>query len=79
VTPTGPEIFNTAPTYFSTVLESIVMSSQRDSTDGSSALERFLSGGRIDPENLGEPPLANTEDSLLDRERIHVEPDTDEE
>lgn len=55
------------------------MSSQRDSTDGSSALERFLSGGRIDPEDLGEPPLANKEDSLLDRERIHVEPDTDEE
>lgn len=55
------------------------MSSQRDSTDGSSPLERFLSGGRIDPDELGEPPLANEEDSLLDRERIHVEPDTDEE
>ena len=55
------------------------MSSQRESNDGSSPLERFLSGGRIDPDELGEPPLANTEDSLLDRERIHVEPDTDEE
>lgn len=55
------------------------MPSQRDSTDRSSPLERFLSGGRIDPTDLGEPPLANTEDSLLDRKRIHVEPDTDEE
>lgn len=55
------------------------MSSQSEPTDGSTPLERFLSGGRIDPDELGEPPLASTEDSLLDRERIHVEPDTDEE
>lgn len=54
------------------------MSSHSDSSDGPSALERFLSGGRIDPEDLGEPPLANTTDSLLDHERIHVEPNTDE-
>ena len=57
------------------------MSSKSNSTDEPSPLERFLSGGRIDPEELGEPPLANAEDSLLDRERIHVEADaeTDEE
>jgi hypothetical protein len=54
------------------------MSSQCDSTDGSSALERFLSSGCIDPDKLGEPSLGNGEDSLLDRERIHVESDTDE-
>jgi hypothetical protein len=53
------------------------MSSHRESNDGSSPLERFLSGGRIDPDELGEPPLADTEDSLLDRERIHVAPGTD--
>lgn len=45
--------------------------------DDRSPLERFLSGGAIDPEDLGEPPLADSKDSLLDRERIHVE--TDEE
>lgn len=55
------------------------MSSKSNSNDGSSPLERFLSGGRIDPEELGKPPLANTEDSLLDRERIHVENEADEE
>lgn len=55
------------------------MPSQSDPDDGSSPLAKFLSGGRIDPETLGEPPLANREDSLLDRERIHVETDTNEE
>lgn len=54
------------------------MSSKSNSNDGESPLERFLSGGQIDPEELGEPPLANTKDPLLDRERIHVEPDPDE-
>lgn len=49
------------------------MTNQREPNDESSLLERFLSGGRIDPDDLGEPPLANKDDSFLDRDRIHVE------
>lgn len=54
------------------------MSNKRDYTGGSSPLGRFLSGSEIDPEELGEPPLANATDPLLDRERIHIERDGDE-
>lgn len=54
------------------------MSSKRDRTDGPSPLDQFLSGGEIDPEELGEPPLANATDPLLDRERIHIDQDGDE-
>lgn len=49
------------------------MTNQREPNDESSPLERFLSGGCIDPDDLGEPPLANKDDSFLDRDRIHIE------
>ena len=33
----------------------------------------FLESARIDIDDLGEPPLADTEDPLLDRDRIHLD------
>lgn len=44
-----------------------------DDTD-QTPLEAFLSGSPIDRDELGDPPLANTKDPLLDRERIHLQP-----
>jgi hypothetical protein len=44
-----------------------------DNTD-STPLEAFLSGSPINRDELGDPPLANTTDSLLDRDRIHLHP-----
>jgi hypothetical protein len=48
--------------------------------DPDDPLEAFLSGPSIDRDELGEPPLADSEDPFLDRERIHVrkEADSDE-
>jgi hypothetical protein len=42
-------------------------------------LEEFLARNKIDREELGEPPLANSQDPLLDRERIHLEIDDEAE
>jgi hypothetical protein len=45
----------------------------KDNTDYT-PLEAFLNGSPINRDELGDPPLANTEDSLLDRDRIHLQP-----
>jgi hypothetical protein len=45
----------------------------KDDTD-QNPLEAFLSGSPINRDELGDPPLANTKDPLLDRERIHLHP-----
>ena len=37
-----------------------------------SALEELLTGNEINRDELGKPPLAEAEDSLLDRERISL-------
>lgn len=39
------------------------------------ALEEFLSGRSLDPERLGDPPLADGEDALLTRERVSFNTD----
>jgi hypothetical protein len=39
------------------------------------AIESFLDSASIELDALGEPPLADTEDPLLDRDRISLDRD----
>jgi hypothetical protein len=47
------------------------MASQSDGR----AIESFLDSANIELDALGEPPLADTEDPLLDRDRISLDRD----
>jgi hypothetical protein len=47
------------------------MATDEDNSDRN-PLEAFLSGNPINRDELGTPPLANTRNPLLDRERIHI-------
>ena len=49
------------------------MASKGSEDQGSSLLEDFLERNKIDREELGEPPLANSRDPFLDQERIHLD------
>lgn len=51
------------------------MATKGNEDQDSTLLEEFLARNKIDREELGEPPLANSQDPLLDRERIHLEID----
>jgi hypothetical protein len=42
-------------------------------------LEEFLARNTIDREDLGEPPLADSQDPFLDRERVHLDIDEENE
>jgi hypothetical protein len=39
------------------------------------AIESFLESASIELDTLGDPPLADTEDPLLDRDRIELDRD----
>jgi hypothetical protein len=39
----------------------------------STLLEEFLARNTIDREDLGDPPLADSQDPFLDRERVHLD------
>lgn len=49
-----------------------------NSRNNDSALEEFLQGPSLDPEDLGEPPLSDGEDPLLTREPVSFYSDDDE-
>jgi hypothetical protein len=51
------------------------MASKGSEDQGSSLLEKFLERNKIDREELGKPPLANSQDPFPDRERIHLDSD----
>lgn len=53
-------------------LESARSTSDTDDTK-ENRLSKFLGGSKIDRDGLGEPPLADGEDPLLDRERLTLD------
>lgn len=55
------------------------MATKGNENQDSTLLEEFLARNKIDREGLGEPPLANSQDPLLDRERVHLEIDDETE
>lgn len=48
-------------------------------SDSNSVLESFFESASIEIDHFGEPPLANSEDTLLDRDRIHLDLDLNDE
>lgn len=55
------------------------MATKGDENQDSTLLEEFLARNKIDREELGEPPLADSRDPLLDRDRVHLEIDDEAE
>ena len=55
------------------------MATKRSEDQDSTLLEEFLARNTIDREDLGEPPLADSQDPFLDRERVHLDIDEENE
>jgi hypothetical protein len=55
------------------------MATKGSEDQNSTLLEEFLARNTIDREELGEPPLADRQDPFLDRERVHLDIDEDDE
>ena len=55
------------------------MATKGSEDQDSTLLEEFLARNTIDREDLGEPPLANSQDPFLDRERVHLDIDEEDE
>jgi hypothetical protein len=55
------------------------MATKSSEDQDSTLLEEFLARNTIDREDLGEPPLADSQDPFLDRERVHLDIDEENE
>ena len=55
------------------------MATKGSEDQNSTLLEEFLARNTIDREELGEPPLADSQDPFLDRERVHLDIDEENE
>ena len=55
------------------------MATKGSEDQDSTLLKEFLVRNTIDHEDLGEPPLADSQDPFLDRERVHLDIDEENE